>query len=57
MTREIAKNIVVVGALNLLIDIDLTALVYGGRAVTIIALVFLMLIVAFVCIGFAFARL
>ena len=56
MTREIAKNIVLVGALILLIDLDLTALVYGGRVVTIIALVFLMLLVA-VCIGFAFARL
>ena len=56
MTREIAKNIVTVGALILLIDIDLTALVYGGRVVTIVSLIVLMLLVA-VCIGFAFARL
>lgn len=56
MTREIAKNIVIVGALILLIDLDLTALVYGGRVVTIVSLIVLMLLVA-VCIGFAFARL
>ena len=56
MNREIAKNIVIVGALILLIDLDLTALVYGGRVVTIVSLIVLMLLVA-VCIGFAFARL
>ena len=56
MTREIAKNIVIVGALILLIDLDITALVYGGRVVTIVSLIVLMLLVA-VCIGFAFARL
>lgn len=56
MTREIAKNIVIVGALILLIDLDLTALAYGGRVVTIVSLIVLMLLVA-VCIGFAFARL